>query len=330
MDDKAVEASAARSALLQVIAELREFVQALQERPDIDVQVAQIGDPADEAEVEQVRELHSELADLYAQMNGVHVEWLGKGWDAYGCLRIPNLSTYTVFTGEDDSGMGFGEEYEAMLLDEVTAEGNTWIVRKLDDHDDVRLIFASSGEGEEGVVPAESIAAYLRRAMDNGFCEWWPQCFMKHEYVTYEHFEDAITQFRAGAKAPVAIEKGTRVTFLCFSEGGRGTVVDTRRVPEANTETEYFGTELAEVELDVGSRAWIPFRFLSGLDQPDGYERLREQDLSAGDELGTGNDFVAIESRMCSGIASARSHFAQLDNATSAPSDRLVCARESQ
>ena len=74
MDDKAVEASAARSALLQVIAELREFVQALQERPDIDVQVAQIGDPAEEAEVEQVRELHTELADFYAQMNGIHVE----------------------------------------------------------------------------------------------------------------------------------------------------------------------------------------------------------------------------------------------------------------
>jgi len=68
----------------------------------------------------------------------------------------------------------------------------------------------------------------------------------------------------------------------------------------------------------------------AGEDDWKGIDFFPSVDATYQVELGTGNDFVAIESRMCSGIASARSHFAQLDNATSAPSDRLVCARESQ
>lgn len=280
--------------LAAAVAALKDFVKALEARPDIDMKVANIGGPASEEALAQVRAVNEELAQLHALADGIHVQWEGKGWDGCGCLRIPEISQDTKFTGGADHYMGFGDEYEALLFDEVTEEGTTWLVREKAAPGNVRLVFAGSGEGKEGVEVAGSMAAYLRRAMENGFCQWWPRCFIESEHVTYEHFEDGIRRFLAEA-APVPIEPKRRVTFTCFSEGGRGTVVELHRVPRPDRDTEFFGDELALVELDVGSRAWIPHRFLSGLARDDGYERLRraERDLSAPEDLEAQLDAIA-------------------------------------
>jgi len=92
--------------------------------------------------------------------------------------------------------MGFGAGREAMLFDENTPEGNTWLVRDKGSEDGT-LYFASAGEGKEGVMAAGSIVEYLRKAMANGLVPYWPRCFRTSQVVSYAEQEQEIERFRA-------------------------------------------------------------------------------------------------------------------------------------
>ena len=53
----------------------RTFVRALKKRPDVTVDTAKLGRKIRKADVKAAQDLHPELGELYALMNGIHVEW---------------------------------------------------------------------------------------------------------------------------------------------------------------------------------------------------------------------------------------------------------------
>ncbi|MFS8067004.1 MAG: hypothetical protein ACMG6S_11585, partial [Byssovorax sp.] len=134
-----------------------------------------------------------------------------------------------------------GDEHDALLLDEIQAEGGTWLVREKKSGA-VRIVFASAAEGSDGVGPAGSIAAYLRAAIEHGFVYYWPRCFRENRYVSYAEQEAAVERFRARPEKPSPIQVGARVHFEFFSEGGRGEVLALHEAaPSRATESGLFG-----------------------------------------------------------------------------------------
>ncbi|MCA9638967.1 MAG: hypothetical protein KC420_23225, partial [Myxococcales bacterium] len=165
---------------------------------------------------------------------------------------------------------------EALLLDEITPEGNTWIVRDRGAKgDDFEIIFASAAEGADGVIAASSIAEYLRAAMASGFVAYWPRCFRPSPYVSYAEQEAEVTRFCAPPVTPEKIRAGKRVQFSYFSEGGRGEVIAAQDAKPCRL-SEFAGAKFAEVRLDLGGAAWIPLKWMKATAKVDAYERLRD------------------------------------------------------
>ena len=266
----------AGSEIASAVSELKVFIETLKRRPDIRVSVARVGRRATKSEVAFLRRqegIPEELVELYSAVNGVHVEWDFIEPPGGGRMRIPPISQWTRFTGDDETYMGFGDGYEALLFDEIQAEGGTWLVRDKESGT-VRLVFASAAEGMDGVQPAGSIAAYLRGAIDSGFVCYWPRCFRVNRGVSYAEQEQAIERFRARPTTPVPVAIGGRVHFEFFSEGGRGEVLALHEA-EASQAADFCGRKLAKVRLDEGSVAWLPEKWMKVVGQADAYERLR-------------------------------------------------------
>lgn len=288
--EKLAEAAAGASEMSRVVAELRAFVHGLQRRKDITVERATFGRKAARAKLAHLRAVRApdELIELHAELDGAHVEWRFTEPPGGGCLRIPPVTQWTRFTADDDHYMNFGADQEALLLDEITAEGNTWLVRTKGAAGRASIIFASAAEGADGVIAAGSIAEYLREAMRCGFVPYWPRCFKPSRNVSYAEQEQAIERFRAAPVAPVALTVGARVQFGYFAEGGRGQVLALREVP-ASDATRFPGTRFVEVRADEGSVAWIPQKWLKAWSGGDAYEQLRAPDLAwTTDEPGLG------------------------------------------
>src|SRR5262249_16616024 len=132
---KAKASSGAESAVASAVAELQAFIETLKRRPDIRVTIASVGRRATRSDLALLpppKGIPEELIELYPAMNGLHVEWQFIEPPGGGCMRIPPLTAWTRFTGDDQTYMGFGDGYEALLLDEIRAEGGTWLVRDKD------------------------------------------------------------------------------------------------------------------------------------------------------------------------------------------------------
>lgn len=272
--------SVAPAAMPGVAKELRAAVQALKKRPDVRVDVADLGRPARATVLAQLTDVPAELVDFYAVMNGVHVEWEFIEPPGGGCIRVPPVSESTRFTGDDDTFMGFGDGCEALLFDEIQPEGATWLVRKRGKKD-FRIVFASVGEGRDGIEAAGSIAAYLRAAMKSGFVHDWPRCFTGSKQVSYAAQEAALERFRASPVKPAKFQVGDRVDFGYFAERGRGELLERYRAPPSDT-TEFCGRELAKVRLDEGSVAWLPEKWMKVHRKRDAYEHMRDPSFDFG------------------------------------------------
>lgn len=259
------------------VAELRAFVAALKKRPDIRVETAILGRRADKADLKRLGahpDIPPELVDFYAEMNGAHVAWSFIEPPGGGTLHIAPIGAWTRFTGDDEHCMDLGDAFEAMKLDTIQPEGGTWIVRSKQTGQ-TRILFASAGCGSEGIVAADTLAGYLRAAIDRAFVHDWPRCFEPSPYVSYAEQEAAITRFRAPPRIPSPIHRGVRVHFSYFSEGGRGEVLARHEAPESHL-TRFCGRALAHVRLDEGSTGWMPLKWLKAQKKPDAYERLRD------------------------------------------------------
>lgn len=279
---KAAEDAANATEMTRVVAELRAFLDQLRARPDITVTVAELGRKAGKAKLDQLRALRApqDLVDLYAEIDGIHIEWRFIEPPGEGCIRVPSVTQWTQFTGDDQHYMNFGDDEEAMLLDAITAEGNTWLVRarkapRGSSPRHASIIFASAAEGADGIIAASSLPEYFRAAMASGFVPYWPRCFKPNRYVSYAREEAAVTRFRARPVAPTPIVAGTRVEFEYFSEGGRGEALGLHEVP-ASRDAEFTGREFVRVRLDEGTVAWLPQKWTKALTGRDAYERLRE------------------------------------------------------
>jgi len=281
--DKLAEQEANKTEVAKAIAELRAFVGELQKRPDIRVEIADFGRPVGKSKLASLdaARLPQDLIDLYAEADGIHIEWRFIEPPGQGCMRIPSARAWTVFSGDDENYMGFADDQEALLLDEVTPEGSTWLVRdkkersKTDDRS-ADIIFASAAEGSDGVFVTSDIATYLRAAMKSAFVGYWPRCFGESRYVSYAEFEAMIERFRAGPVEPLEIEAGARVEITYFSEGGRGQVLANHDAPAGTHLSEFAGTKFAHVRLDEGSVAYVPHKWTKVVAKVDAYERLRE------------------------------------------------------
>ncbi len=251
------------SRIVAVVMELKAFVARLQARPDLKVSVAKIGGPAGPELLGPG--LSDELRELFALMDGIHVEWQFKEPPGGGCIRIPPLLDQSGFSGE--THLDLGDDFEAFLLDEIQPEGATWVIR-LKKSRECRLLF---GRLSDAIEPAVSVAEYLERAMASGFVYWWPACFRKNEWVSYDQNESTIRRFRGPAVTPRVIVPGSRVHIesFDFSKGCRGFVRKLHELPDA--------TLVAEVDLDLGSRIRLPLDCLKPQDRDDAYERLRKK-----------------------------------------------------
>lgn len=279
----AEEQAGPKREIAEAVAELRVFVRALKQRKDITVERAELGRKASKPKLAQLRaaDIPEELIELYAEVDGIHVQWRFIEPPGEGNLRIPPVSQWTRFGGEDRHYMGFGDDCEALLLDDITAEGNTWLVRTKAESGKPKpasIIFASAAEGAEGISPAKSIAEYLRKAMANGLAPYWPRCFQPNRYVSYATQEAIVERFKAPPVVPSDFGVGARVHVQLFSEGGRGHVLATHSTT-AGPHTQWCGTDFAEVQLDEGSRAWLPRRAMKVHGKQDAYERLRAPDF---------------------------------------------------
>lgn len=264
----------------EVINELRAFVETLRARPDIELVRAEIGPRAshDALALLAAAKVPNELFRLFAAVDGVHIEWRFIEPDGGGCMRIPSVTKWTRFVGDGESYMNFGDDREALLFDEITPEGTTWLVRAAGAEDDApfSIIFASAAEGADGVVAAGSIEEYLRLAMASGLVPYWPRCFRTNRYVSYATQERHVTRFQAPPVVPTPIRAGARVHVTYFAEGGRGEVVEALYEAPPSSVTQWCGAEFAQVRLDEGTLAWFPHRSLKPLGEPDAYERLRD------------------------------------------------------
>lgn len=251
---------------------LKTFIKALKKRPDVKVEIAQVGRKAKAKDVERIRSIHSELAELYAEMNGVHVEWRFIEPSGGGCIRIPTLSSYTQFENDEVHYMNFGEGYEALLLDEITPEGGTWLVK---DDNDVTIEFAATGRGDESILVANSIAEYIDKAIENGFTHYWPRCIEEEntDGLSYEDFQDALDRFKAPPKIPSKFLPGKRVQFTC-NDHGRGEILEEKPVPQISA-NEFYKDSLIKVRTDLLYDAWLPTFFAKVHSKSDAYERFR-------------------------------------------------------
>lgn len=279
---KAEEDAAGATEMTRVAAELRDFVQSLRQRKDIVVTVAELGRRAGKAKLAQLAALRApqDLVDFFAEIDGAHIEWRFVEPPGGGCLRVPPITQWTRFSPDDDNSMNFGDDTEAMLLDEITPEGTTWLVRarkaeRGSGPRPARIVFASAAEGADGVTAATSIADYFRAAMQHGFVPYWPRCFKPSPYVSYAEQEAAVKRFQAAPVAPTELTVGARVQVSYFAEGGRGELLELRRVPDSRL-TEFTGPEFARVRLDEGSVAWFPRQWVKASAVRDAYERLRD------------------------------------------------------
>ena len=186
----------------KVVEELYVFVEALLRRDDIRVGVSVFGRPTGTAELDKLRsqQVPLDLIQLHREVNGIHIEWRFVEPPGGGCLRIPAISRLSRFKGDRSHHMGFGAHREAMLFDEITPEGGTWLVRDKGSEDGT-LYFASRGRGREGVIPARSIVEYLREAIAHGLVPYWPRCFRPSQNVSYAKQEQEIERFRAAPGA---------------------------------------------------------------------------------------------------------------------------------
>lgn len=273
---KLAEAAADATGMTAVVAELRAFLHALRQREDITVEEVTLGRKASKARLDQLRAQHvpADLLELYAEVDGIVVEWRFTEPPGGGHMRIPAITEWSRFVDDDRSYMNFGDDQEALLLDEITPEGTTWLVRKQGERGTATIIFASAAEGAEGVVAAASIADYLRKAMQSGFVPYWPRCFRPNRYVSYAAQEAMVRRFQAAPVAPTGLVIGSRVQFEYFSGGGRGEVLSLRDIP-ASDATSFTGTRFVEVRADEGSVAWIPQKWLKAWSGSDAYEQLR-------------------------------------------------------
>jgi hypothetical protein len=267
------------------VAELREFIAELGRRPDIVVKEARVGDPAapDKLAALRLREgIPEELVALYAEMDGARVEWRFIEPDGAGCLDIPEIDApyrETRFADDEETYMGFGEGCTALLLDAIQPEGRTWLLRG---GGEVRIVFASAGDGEEAFDVADSIAEYLRAAMHHGFVHYWPHYDNAPDYLDTSRTRKAIDRFRAAPRPPRPVHPGARVQFVFFAEGGRGDVLALHEAPP-NRRTEIWGRQFVLVRFDEGSVGWLPLQQVKAYEGTDAYERLRNPafDLAA-------------------------------------------------
>lgn len=293
--------------IVSAVAELRAFIAALKRRPDVTVTVAQVGRKASQRELAALRlqpNFPAALIDLYAEMNGVHVEWHFIEPPGGGCLRIPPLTQWTRFTGDDEHYMNFGQDHEALLLDEIQPEGGTWLVRNKKSGQ-VQLVFASAAEGADGISPADSIVDYLKAATRHGFVHYWPRCFQGSVQVSYADQETALERFRAAPVKPSPIRIGVRIQSEFFSEGLRGEVLAVHEAPD-NHLTQFCGRRLVQVKFDEGTVGWLPVKWLKALKKTDAYERLRDPrcDFSASAQ----NDLPALHADLARAIGQLAHH----------------------
>jgi hypothetical protein len=280
---KQAPAAAETSEISQVAAELKAFVQALKKRKDIRVEIAKLGRKAGKSKLASLHsaKLPAQLLEMYSELDGIHIEWRFVEPGGGGCIRVPSISQWTYFSGDDNHYMNFGDDREAILLDEITPEGSTWLVRGVNPKtkeqiDNVQIIFASAAEGREGVSAGGSIVEYLRNAMASGLVHYWPRCFKTNRHVSYSDQESWVERFRAAPVAPSKIRAGGRVQFSYFSEGGRGEVLVAEHVAPTSDLTEFNGPKYAQVKLDEGTTAWLPHQSIKAWAKVDAYERLRD------------------------------------------------------
>ncbi len=270
---KAATIAKSAPALDGVLAELKAFVAALKKRVDVKVTVAELGAKSSKAEAAAIAELPDELRAFFTAMNGAHVAW--RFIEPPGAVVCTfQRASAPLFRSDDDASTDFGDDYEAMLLDEITPEGATWIVRHRATKA-CRIMFASQGEGDADFEVAGSIGEYLQKAMASGLSLWWPACLRKQRGVSMADQEAAIRRFQAPPRKPAELHAGLRVEVEYFAEGGRGTLLGTYEA-KASDATSFNGTSFADVQLDAGIRAWIPTRFMKVMrNKDDAYERLR-------------------------------------------------------
>jgi hypothetical protein len=255
------------SELARAVAELRDFAERLRARPDLQVVELELGAPADAATLAALGDVPDELRELYALMDGATIEWRFVEPGVGGTLHIP-AARFARWQGDEQHYTRFGDDFEAIELDRIGdgSRASTYLVRPRGGGPAVLLF--------QDIQVAPTIADYLRRAMDHGLVEWWPKCFRDDPWVSHEAQEDAIRRFRA-PRVPVPIVPGGRVHHRYFAEGGRGQVLRLHQAPPDHREADWMGTTFAEVQLDEGTRAWLPSRFLRGQAEVDAYERLR-------------------------------------------------------
>src|SRR5690349_10056907 len=108
--DKIEKQATTPNEMTDVAAELRAFVATLKKRPDIVVETAKFGRSASKSVLAWLESagFPQDLIDLYAEMNGIHVEWRFVEGPGGGCIRVQTADGAS-FLGDDASHMNFGK-----------------------------------------------------------------------------------------------------------------------------------------------------------------------------------------------------------------------------
>ena len=177
----------------EVVQELRAFLAKLEERPDIKVRERKIGPGASAELVERIRALDPELAELYAQANGIWIEWEFVDAPGGGCILVDEVEEPPLFTTDEEYYMGFGEGIRACLVDENATETGGWLLR--DPSGKTRIVYATLGGGEQGIELCDTIAEYFRLVMRYGAVRHWPRVHV--EGFGYDEVSAAVRRFQA-------------------------------------------------------------------------------------------------------------------------------------
>lgn len=187
------------SEIALLFAELKDFVKTYRRGKGMVFESASFGSKTSPTTQEKLRKMGvpEELIELYGLSREIQIKWIFEGSDGNdgGSFRLPNVK-WAGFSDDDQHYMNFGDDQEAMMIDEITEEGNTWLVRTKGSDEPPRIIFASAAEGADGVEVASSIADYVRQALANAFVFYWPRCFKENPRVNYSVYEKNIKRFR--------------------------------------------------------------------------------------------------------------------------------------
>jgi hypothetical protein len=237
------------------IRQLRRTLSALRKRKDIHLIEGKLRPKVSRARLAKRQDLPEELIEFYALANGVHIEWEFKDAPGGACLCIPPIGEMEFGTDEDFL-IGTGTE-EFAALDVIQPEGLTWYVRKPSGA--LSIVFAGAS-GEDPIVVAPSLQAYLALAIENGFVHYWPPCVLTNA-PRYADQREAILHFKK-LQPKKKICAGERVvvrSWGTYGEAVRGEVVKLHKAPKAYGS---LGKEFALVRLDHGTTVWSPCKNL--------------------------------------------------------------------